>query len=347
MDRVTHKGYVKTGLIQVGVEAKTEVDANIRLASARNHTATHILHKVLKETLGDHVEQKGSLVEPAKLRFDFSHFEGIDFKVIQSIEEEVNRRLFEALPVDTEELAIADAKAKGATALFGEKYGDTVRVVTVGDFSMELCGGTHVTNASQIGLFKILSESGIAAGVRRIEAITGSEVFNYLSHVEDKMKHVSALVKGTMEDVDTKVESLTNEVKSLQKEIEKMKSKAAASGLDDILASAKEISGIHVVTAKLAGVQPNNLRELADKISNKLDGVIVLASDNGEKVALLAMASESAISKGAHAGNIIKEVAKITGGGGGGRPNMAQAGGRDSSKIEEALSRVLTIIEEL
>jgi len=348
MDRFVHKGYVKEGLIQVGTTCDTLVDEDNRLSSARNHTATHILHKVLKDALGDHVEQKGSLVEPSKLRFDFSHFEGITPDTLASIEKEVNRRLFETLPVQTEELAIEDAKKKGATALFGEKYGDKVRVVSVGDFSMELCGGTHVSNASQIGLFKIVSESGIAAGVRRIEAITGQAVYNYLSEVENKMKHVAHIVKGTMEDVDTKVESLTQEVKALHKEVEKMKSQAASSGLEDIIKGAKEINGIFVVTAKLAGVQPNNLRELADKISDKVnDGLVVLASDNGEKVALIAMASEGAIAKGAHAGNIIKEVAKITGGGGGGRPNMAQAGGKDGSKIDEALNRVLSIIEDL
>ncbi len=348
MDRFIHRGYMKSGLLQTGAEAETIVDADMRMASARNHTATHILHRVLQDTLGEHVEQKGSLVESSKLRFDFSHFEGITHDVLSKIEADVNRKLFETLPVATEELAIEDAKKKGATALFGEKYGDTVRVVTVGDFSMELCGGTHVQNASQIGLFKILTESGIAAGVRRIEAITGSSVFDYLSDVENKMKDVAHMVKGTMDDVDAKVESLTQEVKMLNKEIEKMKSKAASSGLDDIIKGAKEINGIFVVTAKLSGVQPNNLRELADKISDKLnDGVIVLASDNGDKVALIAMATKGAIDKGAHAGNIIKEVAKITGGGGGGRPNMAQAGGKDGSKIEVALNRVIEIIEDL
>lgn len=347
MDRIVHKGYVKSGLIQVHVNGQTKVDSQLRMSAARNHTATHILHKVLKDTLGDHVEQKGSLVDPTKLRFDFSHFEGIDFETLQTIEKEVNRRLFETLPVGTEVLPIEEAKKRGATALFGEKYGDSVRVVTIGDFSMELCGGCHVQNASQIGLVKIISESGIAAGVRRIEAITGTGVYDYLSDIENKVKHVASIVKGTVEDVDTKVEALVSEVKHLNKDIEKMKSQAASQGLEDIINNATEINGILVVTAKLKGVQPNNLRELADKISNKVDGVIALASDNGEKVALLAMASESAITKGAHAGNIIKQVAKITGGGGGGRPNMAQAGGKDSSKIDEALQTVNKIIEEL
>lgn len=348
MGRIIHHGYMKSGLIQSNDRVETHVDAEIRMASARNHTATHILHKVLKETLGDHVEQKGSLVDPTKLRFDFSHFEGITAETLQSIENQVNERLFETLPVQTEQLAIDDAKKRGATALFGEKYGDTVRVVTVGEFSMELCGGTHVQNASQIGLIKIISESGIAAGVRRIEAITGKEVYNYLSQVEDKMKHISNLVKGNFDDVETKVESLANEVKSLHKEVEKMKSQAASSGLEDIINNAKVINGLNVITGKLKGVQPNNLRELADKISDKIkDSVVVLASDNGEKVALIAMADEVAVKKGAHAGNIIKVIAKMTGGGGGGRPNMAQAGGKDGSKIDEALEMVSKIIDEI
>ncbi|MBI9011975.1 MAG: alanine--tRNA ligase [Clostridiales bacterium] len=348
MNRIIHHGYMKSGLIQSGDMVETHVDAEIRMASARNHTATHILHKVLKETLGDHVEQKGSLVDSMKLRFDFSHFEGITAETLQSIENQVNERLFETLPVQTEQLAIDEAKKRGATALFGEKYGDTVRVVTVGEFSMELCGGTHVENASQIGLIKIISESGIAAGVRRIEAITGKAVYNYLSQVEDKMKHISNIVKGNFDDVETKVESLANEVKSLHKEVEKMKSKAASSGIEDIINNAKVINGLNVITGKLKGVQPNNLRELADKISDKIkDSVVVLASDNGEKVALIAMADEVAVNKGAHAGNIIKVIAKMTGGGGGGRPNMAQAGGKDGSKIDEALEMVSKIIDEI
>lgn len=347
-DRFLHKGFVKSGAILVNSQAKTVVDSEVRLASARNHTATHILHKVLKDTLGDHVEQKGSLVEPDKLRFDFSHFEGITHDMLVSIEKQVNARLYDALVVETEEMAIADAKKKGATALFGEKYGDAVRVVTVGEFSMELCGGTHVSNAAQIGLFKILSESGIAAGVRRIEAITGASVYEYLSHVEDKVKQVAHIVKGNVEDVDVKVEALTQEVKTLNKEIEKMKSAAASSGLDDLINNKKDINGFEVIVGGLKGVQPNNLRELADKLAGKLEkGVVVLASDNGEKVALLAMATETAVKAGAHAGNIIKAVAQVTGGGGGGRPNMAQAGGRDASKIEEALKSALKIIEEL
>lgn len=348
MDRIIHKGFVTKGFVENSKVVTTVVDEEVRLASARNHTATHLLHKVLKETLGEHVEQKGSLVDPTKLRFDFSHFEAIEHDVLLTIENEVNRRVFETLSVNTELLAIDEAKKRGATALFGEKYSDTVRVVTIGDFSMELCGGTHVQNISQIGLIKIVSESGIAAGVRRIEAITGKVVYNYLSEMENKIKHVAHIVKGTMDDVDTKVESLTVEIKTLQKEVEKLKSHAASSGLEDIIKNAKEFNGIHVITAKLKAVQPNNLRELADKISDKIkDSVIVLASDNGDKVALIAMASDVAIKKGAHAGNIIREVAKITGGGGGGRPNMAQAGGKDASKIDEALIKVAQIIEEL
>lgn len=348
MNRIIHKGYMRSGLLQSGDPIQTVVDLDNRMASARNHTATHILHKVLKDTLGEHVEQKGSLVDSSKLRFDFSHFEGITRETLLSIEKQVNEKLFETLAVSTENLAIAEAKKRGATALFGEKYGDTVRVVSIGDFSMELCGGTHVKNVSQIGLVKIISESGIAAGVRRIEAITGKAVYNYLSQVDDKMKHISSIVKGNFEDVEVKVESLTNEIKALHKEMDKIKSQAASSELEDIINNTKVINGIHVVTGKLKNVDPTNLRVLADKIADKIkNSVVVLASDNGEKVALIATADDVAVKKGVHAGNIIKTIAKITGGGGGGRPNMAQAGGRDASKIDEAMEMVSKIIDEI
>ncbi len=347
-DLIVHRGVVLKGMINSNDLINAEVDLENRNASARNHTATHIIHKVLKEVLGDHIEQKGSLVDSKKLRFDFSHFEAIEHDELLAIENTLNNKVYEALSVNTSVVSIEDAKKMGATALFGEKYGDTVRVVSIGDFSMELCGGTHIANSSQIGMIKIISESGIAAGVRRIEAITGKEVFKYLNSVEGKLNKISSIVKSTQADVEVKVESLNNEVKSLQKEIDKMQSAAASSGIDSLINEAIEISGVKLVLGNLKDVQPNNLRELADKISDKVESsVVVLASNNGDKVALIAMASKDAIKKGAHAGNIIKEVAKITGGGGGGRPNMAQAGGKDSSKISDALKKAKEIIEEL
>lgn len=347
-DIIIHKGVVIKGMINTGDVVATLVSKENRYATARNHTATHLLHKVLKNTLGDHIEQKGSLVTSKRFRFDFSHFESITPEELKKIELELNDLILSNMKVTTDVVNIKKAKEMGATALFGEKYGDTVRVVSIDDFSMELCGGTHIPTTAQIGSIKIVSETGIAAGVRRIEAITGKEVTNFMNEMEDKLYKIANIVKATVNDVDSKVESLNNEVKELNKKLEKIQSQAATSGLVSIIEGVKVIKGINVVTAKLKDVKPNNLRELADKIKDKVkNSVIVLISDNGDKVALISMADDEAIKKGAHAGNIIKAIAKITGGGGGGRPNMAQAGGKDSSKIDEALQKVLNIIEEL
>jgi len=338
---IIHKGQLMKGMLSVGEEVECLVDQSIRLASARNHTATHLLHRVLKDSLGDHVEQKGSLVEPNKLRFDFSHFEAIDHDTLMMIEQRVNEQILKAMGVDTDLMAIADAKAKGAMALFGEKYGDEVRVVSVGDFSIELCGGTHVDNIAQIALFKIVSESGIAAGVRRIEAITGDRVYSYLNTLDEKVKHISHMVKGSIEDVEDKVEALTHEIKDLNKTVEKMKSEAASRVLGNIEDNMTQIKGFNVIAEQVNDVEPNYLRQLADKLSDKFKpAVVLLASVMGEKINYIAMVDESAVKSGIHAGKMIKEVASMTGGGGGGRPNMAQGSGKDISKVVEALNHV-------
>lgn len=347
-DLIVHHGYLKKGILSLSENVVVHVDEKRRLASARNHTATHILHRVLKDFLGDHVEQKGSLVDPHKLRFDFSHFEAIPYDVLDKIESKVNDYLLQAHPVLTQYMSIAEAKEKGATALFGEKYGSEVRVVSVEDVSMELCGGTHVNNSAQIGLFKITSESGIAAGVRRIEAITGEGVYQYLKTLDDKVKNIGHLVKGSFEDVESKVSHLTEEVKSLSKEIEKMKAKAASNVLDTLLENALVMGDIHLVTGSLKDIEPNYLRDLADKVSNKLKpSVVLLASVMAGKIHFIAMVDELCVKKGLNAGKLIKQVTQITGGGGGGRPNMAQGSGSDVSKLQEALESVKKNIEDL
>lgn len=334
---IVHRGILQEGTLSVGEEVDLFVARDNRLASARNHTATHLLHRVLKDFLGDHVEQKGSLVDPQKLRFDFSHFESIEPQTLSAIEAKVNHLILEALGVKTELMGIKEAKEKGAMALFGEKYGDQVRVVSVSDVSIELCGGTHVDNIAQIGLFKITSESGIAAGVRRIEAITGQRVYMHLNDLSAKMNKISQVVKGSIDDVEDKVMLLSNEVKDLNKEIEHMKSKIAGRFLDHIEANMTEINGLNVVFSEVKEVEPAQLRDLADHISDKFKpAVVLLASVLKDKIHYISMVDQAAIKKGAHAGNMIKEIAKLTGGGGGGRPNMAQGSGKDASKIQEA-----------
>ncbi len=344
-NRIIHHATVTKGKIKVGEKVEAIVDLTTRMSTARNHSATHLLHKALRELLGTHVEQAGSMVSPERLRFDFSHFEPISGADIRAIEKMVNKQIFRAMGIDTEEMDIESAKTKGAMALFGEKYGDSVRVVTMGDYSVELCGGTHLTNTSEIGMFKITSESGVAAGVRRIEATTGENVYNLLTQYEAKIQSVSDILKTTVQDVESKAESILSEIKALNRENEQLKNKLAKSSLSDIIEHVTVIKGIHIVTAKFAGIDMNTLRNMGDQLKNKWESsVVVLANDAGDKVELLAMVSDAAIKNGAHAGNIIREVAKITGGGGGGKPNMAQAGGKDAEKIDEALQKVYALL---
>ena len=342
---IGHQVRILKGKLKVGMSVVASVDVKTRLATARNHSATHLLHKALRTVIGTHVEQAGSMVNPERLRFDFSHFEAIAYDDIKKIEKMVNDQIFASLSVVTEELPIEQAKAKGAMALFGEKYGDKVRVVTMGDYSIELCGGTHLKNTSEIGLFKIVSETGVAAGVRRIEAITGENVYKLLTQLDDKIQKVSDILKTNATDLEHKAEQILNDLKSLNRENEMLKNKLAKGSLDDILNNVRLVNGLNVITASFEGIDMNTLRNLGDQIKDKLENsVVVLANVAEDKVDFLAMVSESAIAKGAHAGNIIREVAKVAGGGGGGKPNMAQAGGKSPEKVHEALQKVYALL---
>lgn len=337
---------VEEGKLEANSEITASIDEPNRTDIARNHSVTHILHQALKDVIGAHVNQAGSLVLADKMRFDFTHFEGVTLEELDKIEDIVNSKILEGLNIEVLETTIEDARNQGAQALFDEKYGDKVRLVKIGDYSKELCGGTHVSASSQIGLFKILSESGIAAGVRRIEAVTGISAYSYVKNMETQVAEISGILKSNKKDVINKLQSVLDENKSLEKEIEKLKSDLTISKLDDIINDVSKIDGIDVIYKKIENLDGNDLRELGDKIKDKLESVlIVLGSSKNDKVSLVAMATKDLIDKGIHAGNVIKEVAKVTGGGGGGRPDMAQAGGKDASKIEEALSKVPEIVK--
>ena len=343
---IKHIGIVKSGMINTGEKLSTIVDKEIRMASARNHSATHLLHKALKEVLGEHVNQAGSLVTSERLRFDVTHFEAITKEELKVIEEKVNDVILESLNITCENMSINDAKNKGAMALFGEKYGDEVRVVSMGDYSIELCGGTHLTNTSQIGMFKILSEGGVAAGVRRIEAITGRAVYNYLKEKEEVISNVCSNLKTKEDSLSQKVTSLIEENKSLSKELHDMKTKMSLQAVDSVLDSKLDVNGVNLVTTKFEGMDMNTLKEVADNLRDKLvSGVVVLANTTDDKLNLVATATKDAVDKGVHCGNIVKSIAQIAGGKGGGRPNMAQAGAPDVSKIDEALNHASEVLK--
>lgn len=343
---IKHIGIVKSGMINTGEKLSTIVDKEIRMASARNHSATHLLHKALKEVLGEHVNQAGSLVTSERLRFDVTHFEAITKEELKVIEEKVNDVIFESLNITCENMSINDAKNKGAMALFGEKYGDEVRVVSMGDYSIELCGGTHLTNTSQIGMFKILSEGGVAAGVRRIEAITGRAVYNYLKEKEEIISNVCSNLKTKEDSLSQKVTSLIEENKSLSKELHDMKTKMSLQAVDSVLDSKLDVNGVNLVTTKFEGMDMNTLKEVADNLRDKLvSGVVVLANTTDDKLNLVATATKDAVDKGVHCGNIVKSIAQIAGGKGGGRPNMAQAGAPDVSKVDEALNHASEVLK--
>ena len=343
---IKHIGLVKSGMINNGEKLTTIVNKETRMASARNHSATHILHKVLKEVLGDHVNQAGSLVTPERLRFDVTHFEAITKEELKVIEEKVNDIILESLNITCENMSISDAKNKGAMALFGEKYGEEVRVVSMGDYSIELCGGTHLTNTSQIGMFKILSEGGVAAGVRRIEAITGRAVYNYLKEKEEVISNVCSNLKTKEDSLSQKVTSLIEENKSLSKELHDMKTKMSLQAIDSVLDSKVDVNGVNLVTTKFEGMDMNTLKEVADNLRDKLvSGVVVLANIADDKLNLVVTSTKDAVDKGVHCGNIVKTIAQIAGGKGGGRPNMAQAGAPDVSKVDEVLNHASEVLK--
>ena len=346
-NKILHHGVVKKGEIKVNDTVVLKIDEEDRMSIARNHTATHILHKALKEVLGSHIEQAGSLVSKNRLRFDFTHFEALTKEELSKIEKIVNTHILKGLDVSIKETDIETAKKEGATALFGEKYGDVVRVINIGGYSIELCGGTHLKNSAQIGSFKIVSESGVAAGVRRIEAVTGFGALNYYEEREYLIRNVFEILKANNKNVVDKSISLIEENIKLLKEIESLKSKLSSGLLDEILEQKQNINGIDILLAKVSNIDMDTLRNMGDKIKEKLtDYAILLASDNNGKVNFISMCSDSAIKANIKAGDIVKTAATICGGGGGGRPNMAQAGGKDATKIDEAIKSTLDFIKE-
>jgi len=339
--KIGHVGQVTKGMFKVGDTVTLKVDEENRNATAKNHSATHLLQKALRIVLGTHVEQAGSLVNADHLRFDFTHFQALTSEELKQIEEIVNEKIAEQLPVETKIMSIEEAKKTGAMALFGEKYGDSVRVVNMSEFSKEFCGGTHVKNTGNIMLFKIISESGVAAGVRRIDALTGQAVLDYYANIENMLYEAARTAKSEPAKLNAKIESLLEEIKVLHSENESLKSKLANNSLGDVMSNVKEIKGFNVLATKVDGVDMNGLRNLGDNLKEKLtNGVIVLASSQEDKVNLIVMATDDAVKNGAHAGNIIKSIAPLVGGGGGGRPNMAQAGGKNPAGIDAALAKV-------
>ncbi len=347
--KVGHVGYVTKGMIKVGDEAEMSVDEEKRTETCSNHSATHLLQKALKIVLGNHVEQKGSMVNHDRLRFDFSHFEAMTADEIARVEKIVNEEIAAAIPVETKVLSIEEARKTGAMALFGEKYGETVRVVCMDEFSKEFCGGTHVKNTGVITAFKIISETGVASGVRRIEALTGKGLMAYYETEEKELLAAAKAAKSTPAALAERILAMHDEIKALRSENESLKSKLAGNAMGDVLDSVVEVKGIKVLATKVdaGSVDMNGLRTLGDALKEKLgEGVIVLASESDGKVNLLAMATDGAMKSGIHAGNLIKAIAPLVGGGGGGRPNMAQAGGKNPAGIGEALKKVLDVVAE-
>ena len=345
--RIGHMGEVVSGTIAVNEKAELTVDTVNRMNTCKNHSATHLLQKALQMVLGNHVEQQGSYQDGSRTRFDFSHSQAMTREEIEKVEKIVNEEIAKDISVVTEVMGIEDAKKSGAMALFGEKYGETVRVVSMGDFSKELCGGTHVKHTGEIGWFKILSESGVAAGVRRIEALTGTNVMDFYRAMEENFEKIAIAAKATTGTLLDKVQHMQAELKQLASENESLKAKAAQSALGDVMNQVKEIGDVKLLAASVDGVDMNGLRELGDQLKEKLgDGVVVLLSNQDGKVNMIAMATDGALAKGAHAGNLIKGIAALVGGGGGGRPNMAQAGGKNPAGISSAIEEAEKILED-
>ncbi len=345
--RVGHVGRVTFGMIRSGERVSLEVDEKLRMATCRNHSATHLLQKALREVLGTHVEQAGSYQDEHRTRFDFSHFQAMTPEELSEVEKIVNEQIEKGLPVKTDVMSLEDARNTGAMALFGEKYGDEVRVVSMGDFSKELCGGTHVGNTADIAAFKILSENGVAAGVRRVEALTGSNVFDYYGQVEEELLEAARTAKTEPDRLAEKIAHMQAEIKALQSENESLKSRIAQSSVGDVMNDVVEVNGVKLLAVNVPDVDMNGLRDLGDQLKDKLgEGVVMLASESDGRVNLVAMATEGAVAKGAHAGNLVRAAASKVGGGGGGRPNMAQAGGKDPAGIPDAIAAARDTLEE-
>ena len=344
--KIGHIGVMTKGMIKSGDKVTLEVDAKKRALSARNHSATHLLQKALRTVLGTHVEQAGSSVNEDRLRFDFTHFSAMTAEELKKVEDIVNEQISKGLDVIVKNMPIEEAKKTGAQALFGEKYGDIVRIVNMSDFSIEFCGGTHVKNTSEIMAFKIISETGVAAGVRRIEALTSDGLMKYYAQIEETLKNAAHLMKATPDNLADKIAHLMSENKALHGEVERLKSKMAQEAAGDVMDQVTEIKGVKLLAAQLDGIDMNGLRDLGDQFKAKLgDGVVVLASANDGKVSLMVTATDSAMKQGAHAGNLVKAIAGCVGGGGGGRPNMAQAGGKNPAGIPDALAKASEVLE--
>lgn len=343
--RIGHVGKMVKGMIAVDEVVTLEVDEQSHALTCRNHSATHLLQKALRLVLGEHVEQAGSLVTPERLRFDFTHFQAMTQDELDRVEALVNQEIEAGLPVVTEIMTLEDAKKTGAMALFDEKYGETVRVVRMGDFSTELCGGTHVPNTSVISSFKIVSEAGIASGVRRIEALTSAGLLHYYKDMEQAYHEAAKTAKTTPASLSAKIAAMQEELKALQAENEKLKAKLANEAVGDVLNKVIEINGVKVLALKVDGVDMNGLRNLGDQLKEKIgNGVVVIASNMDGKVNLMATATDSVIKRGVHAGMLIKNISALVGGGGGGRPNMAQAGGKNPAGIDEALEKLKEVL---
>ena len=342
-----HEVEIIKGEFKLNDKVFLAVDHINRTAIARNHSATHLLHKALKEVLGAHVAQAGSFVAHDRLRFDFSHFEAMTQDEIKAVEEIVNTAILDAMPVSVQELPIDEAKKLGAAAQFGEKYGDVVRVVSMGDFSVEFCGGTHITNTSVCGLFKILSENGVAAGVRRIEAITGRGVLDYIKQKDALIAKTAEVLKSNVNEIDSKATSVLADLKEANRKVDELTSKLAGGMADEILASAADVKGVKVIASVVPSMAANDLAVMGDKLKDKLQGagVIALASEKDDKISFIAMANKDAVALGAHAGNIIREITKIAGGSGGGKPDLARGGGKDASKLADSIAAVNALVE--
>lgn len=344
-DFYLHIGQLTKGILTVGDELLAEADSSFRHALARAHTATHLLHAALRRILGSHVQQAGSLVEADRLRFDFSHFAALTREELAAIEEEVNSQILAALQVESAYMSIEDAKASGATALFGEKYGSEVRVVSMGEAARELCGGTHLDNTSAVGLCLLLGEGGIGAGLRRIEAVTGKEAYLYAKGRLTLLDSLASTLKTKPEEAERRLEDVLLQGREAAKEAERLHSKLAALEAGDFVTSALDVAGIRVVARQVQAKDIDTLRSAADAVRDKLrSGVVVLGAVHEDKVALISMVSDDLLSRGLHAGNLIREVAKMTGGGGGGKPTMAQAGGKDPGRLPEALNAVASLV---
>ena len=347
--KVGHIGFISKGMIRSGDKVVLKVDSANRSDTCKNHSATHLLHAALKTVLGSHVEQSGSLVKSDRLRFDFTHFQPMTAEEIEKVEALVNGEIQKDVPVITEVMTIEEARKTGATALFGEKYGDNVRVVSAGDFSKEFCGGTHVKNTGSIQQFKIISEAGISAGVRRIEALTGSALISYYAGIEADLKEASRLAKTEPHNIVGRIAAMLEEIKALRSENESMKSKLASQALSDSDETVTEVKNMKILCTRVDNIDANALRDLGDKLKEKVGtGIVVIAgSAEGGKVNLIVMATDNAVKNGGHAGNLIKQLAPMVGGGGGGRPNMAQAGGKEPSNIDKMLAEAPSVLETL